>query len=178
MSNVFPDNPRDGTLVEVPVENGGVLIYQYHADDNVWKVYKDESAPLPTIITTRDVTTTAEIPVLPAEFQGIKIPDSITVLRDQKLVNWAFANEFVTLREESGSRAPIFSDTIPMTHPDYPEPPGNQLIDGDVWFDTTNEEGLVVFVYYNGDWQNYAVSPQAFLAVSYTHLTLPTILLV
>ena len=54
-------------------------------------------------------------------------------------------------QEFTGGRPPIFSKTEPTVHPDF-QPPNDQLIAGDVWFDTTDPDEIVQYTYDGTAW--------------------------
>jgi hypothetical protein len=54
-------------------------------------------------------------------------------------------------QEFSGGRPPIFSDTEPLVHPDF-KPPNDSLISGDLWYDTTDPDEIVQYIYDGSDW--------------------------
>ena len=51
---------------------------------------------------------------------------------------------------ESG-RPSIFSDTEPTVHPDF-LPPDDELITGDIWYDTTDPDEIVQYIYDGNTW--------------------------
>jgi hypothetical protein len=48
-------------------------------------------------------------------------------------------------------RPPIFSNTEPTEHPDF-SPPNNQLEAGDLWYDTTDPDEIIQYIYDGQDW--------------------------
>ena len=54
----------------------------------------------------------------------------------------------------AGNRPPIFSDTAPLTHPEYTSP-DNELIAGDIWYDNTDPDNLEQYIYDGSNWIVY-----------------------
>jgi len=59
-------------------------------------------------------------------------------------------------QEFSGGRPPIFSDTEPLVHPNF-QPPNDELIYGDYWYDITDPDNIVSYIYDGTQWLNISV---------------------
>ena len=54
-------------------------------------------------------------------------------------------------QEFSGGRPPIFSKVEPLIHPDF-LPPNDTLISGDIWYDTTDPDEIISYIYDGTEW--------------------------
>ena len=69
----------------------------------------------------------------------------------QQLLQNALDQIYLDLQTNASVRPPIFSDTEPTVHPDFTAP-DNGLETGDTWYDNTDTEQLIEYVYDGTDW--------------------------
>ena len=69
----------------------------------------------------------------------------------QQLLQNAVDQIYLDLMTGASARPPIFSDTEPTVHPDFTAP-NNGLETGDTWFDNTDPEQLIEYVYDGTQW--------------------------
>ena len=100
-ANDFPLDPIPGALAEIEKEDGSSVIYKYDAADGAWKVVGQNGGG-PQYITTLDVNTTADPPVTPAGWVGLRTIRDIEVLTNQKLVNWFLSEAIITNSDQIG----------------------------------------------------------------------------
>ena len=108
-ANDFPLDPIDGSLAEIEKEDGSSVIYKYDAADGAWKVVGQNGGGS-QYITALDVNTTADPPVTPAGWVGLRTIRDIEVLTNQKLVNWFLAEAIITNADHIGDILVISDD--------------------------------------------------------------------
>jgi hypothetical protein len=69
----------------------------------------------------------------------------------QQILQNAVDQIYLDSQTGAGNRPPVFSDTEPTVHPDFTAP-DNNLLAGDVWFDTTDLEQLIQYIYDGTQW--------------------------
>ena len=69
----------------------------------------------------------------------------------QQLLQNAVDQIYLDLMTGASARPPIFSDTEPTVHPDFTAP-NNALETGDTWFDNTDPDQLIEYVYDGTQW--------------------------
>ena len=102
-ANEFPLEPIDGALAELEKEDGSTVIYKYDAANGAWKIV-GVNGGIQQYITTVDVQTTIDEPAKPAGFTGLDSTQDLGYLTNQKLVNWYFAEEILTNKEDLQKR--------------------------------------------------------------------------
>lgn len=100
-ANDFPLDPIPGALAEIEKEDGSSVIYKYDAADGAWKVVGQNGGGS-QYITTSDVNTTADPPVTPAGWVGLRTIRDIEVLTNQKLVNWFLSEAIIANSDQIG----------------------------------------------------------------------------
>ena len=108
-ANDFPLDPIPNALAEIEKEDGSSVIYKYDAEDGAWKVVGQNGGGS-QYITTADVNTTADPPVTPAGWVGLRTIRDIEVLTNQKLVNWFLSEAIITNADQIGDILVISDD--------------------------------------------------------------------
>ena len=127
-ANDFPLDPIDGSLAEIEKEDGSSVIYKFDAADGAWKVVGQNGGGA-QYITTVDVNTTADPPVTPAGWVGLRTIRDIEVLTNQKLVNWFLSEAIITNSDQIGDILVISDD-----EPELDELGNQKYI---FWYDST-----------------------------------------
>ena len=78
-------------------------------------------------------------------------PDGTYILGTYNLPKNSWTLQRVLPESLSNRRPPIFSDTPPTVYPDT-ELPDDSLIPGDIWYDTSNPNGAVKYVWDGNEW--------------------------
>ena len=141
-ANDFPLNPVDGALAELEKQNGSIVIYRYDAADGAWKVVGINGGST-EYVTTADVQTTVDEPAKPMGFTGLDSTQDLGYLTNQKLVNWYFAEEILTNKEDLQKIIWVGED-----------PPEDEKYI--FWFDSTR---LELTVRYNDQWFPVSIPP-------------------
>jgi len=110
-ANDFPLDPIPNALAEIEKEDGSSVIYKYDAEDGAWKVVGQNGGGA-QYITTSDVNTTADPPVTPAGWVGLRTIRDIEILTNQKLVNW-FLSEAIIANSDQISDILFIGDDDP-----------------------------------------------------------------
>ena len=72
----------------------------------------------------------------------------------QQLLQSAVDQIYLDVQTGASQRPPIFSTTEPDKHPDF-TPPQDELIAGDIWYDTTNPDELDQYIYDGTKWLEF-----------------------
>ena len=151
-ANDFPLNPVDGALAELEKQNGSTVVYRYDAADGAWKVVGVNGGTT-EYVTTVDVQTTIDEPARPVGYDGLDSTQDLGYLTNQKLVNWFFAEEILTNKEDLEKIIWISED---------PPPEGELYI---FWFDV---DRLELLIKYNDQWFPVSIPPDQLELVATT----------
>nr|BDD47509.1 hypothetical protein 82 [Pelagibacteraceae bacterium] len=94
-----------------------------------------------------------QFPKDPPDYQTVENPITGSTYQWRPEFNkWVLTGQ----AQSGGSqRGPIFSDTEPDKHPDL-NPPQDELIAGDIWYNTTNPDQLGQYIYDGTQWIEYS----------------------
>ena len=198
MSFPYPPKPwEDGQTVRKELDDGVVLIGVYSAEKNVWHFTRSTTSGGSGVVTTADVFTLNARPQ--TVFNPFSLSDEPGTVVNQQEANWWMFEDidkrarkaiisrieptehplYTTSEKEliqgdlwvdttkdvlfwydgtywqefSGGRPPIFSDTEPLVHPNF-QPPNDELISGDYWYDITDPNNIVPYIYDGNEWLN------------------------
>jgi hypothetical protein len=113
-------------------------LYFYYCDANGVCAWLPTSVPIQVLEDLNAFAAQAEV-------------DIDTLQYKQQLLQNALDQIYLDLQTNSSVRPPIFSDTEPTVHPDFTAP-DNGLETGDTWYDNTDTEQLIEYVYDGTDW--------------------------
>ena len=113
-------------------------LYFYYCDVNGVCAWLPTSVPITAIEELTAFAAQAEVDIDQLQYK-------------QQILQNALDQIYLDQQTGNISRSPIFSDTEPTVHPDFTAP-DNNLLAGDVWFDTTDLEQLIQYIYDGTQW--------------------------
>jgi hypothetical protein len=113
-------------------------LYFYYCDTNGVCAWVPTSVPIQVLEDLNAFAAEAEIDIDQLQYK-------------QQLLQNALDQIYLELQTNTSARPPIFSDTEPTVHPDFTAP-DNGLETGDTWYDNTDTEQLIEYVYDGTDW--------------------------
>jgi len=113
-------------------------LYFYYCDANGVCAWLPTSVPIQVLEDLNAFAAQAEV-------------DIDTLQYKQTLLQNALDQIYLDLMTGASARPPIFSDTEPTVHPDFTAP-DNGLETGDTWYDNTDTEQLIEYVYDGTEW--------------------------
>ncbi len=113
-------------------------LYFWYEDENGNGAWVPTSVPIQVLEDLNAFAAEAEVDIDQLQYK-------------QQLLQNAVDQIYLDLMTGASARPPIFSDTEPTVHPDFTAP-NNALETGDTWFDTTDPDQLIEYVYDGTQW--------------------------
>ena len=113
-------------------------LYFYYCDSNGACAWVPTSVPIQVLEDLNAFAAQAEVDIDQLQYK-------------QQLLQNAVDQIYLDLMTGASARPPIFSDTEPTVHPDFTAP-NNALETGDTWFDNTDPDQLIEYVYDGTQW--------------------------
>ena len=113
-------------------------LYFYYCDANGVCAWLPTSVPIQVLEELNTFAAQAEVDIDQLQYK-------------QQLLQNALDQIYLDQQTGVSARSPIFSETEPSVHPDFTAP-DNALVTGDKWYDTTDVEQLIEYVYDGTQW--------------------------
>ena len=113
-------------------------LYFWYEDENGVGAWLPTSVPITAIEDLAAFAAEAEVDIDQLQYK-------------QQLLQNALDQIYLDQQTGVSARSPIFSNTEPTVHPDFTAP-DNGLVAGDIWYDTTDLEQLIEYVYDGTQW--------------------------